>query len=95
MTYALKIAKSKILITLPSSLKVALEAADQVGIPRRNVLLLEGKLEGFTSIQQLMEVGEQYTPDAPYSIPTGKTNAEVCGYLNFSSGTTGLPKAVR
>lgn len=94
MTHALKTADSKILITLPTSLKVALEAARAAGIPESRVLLLEGSAEGFTSIQDLMEVGQRYEPDPPFRIPKGKTNAQVCGYLNFSSGTTGLPKAV-
>ncbi len=94
MTYALRIAKSKILITLPTSLDVALAAAKNAGIPRECVFLLEGHVDGFRSIQDLMERGEKYTPDPPYRIPRGKTNKEVCGYLNFSSGTTGLPKAV-
>ncbi|KEF51801.1 uncharacterized protein A1O9_12138 [Exophiala aquamarina CBS 119918] len=95
MTHALKTAKSKILITLPSSLAVALEAAREAGIPDSHVLLLEGSSEGFVSIQTLMEeIGQRYEPDLPFRIPEGKTNAQVCGYLNFSSGTTGLPKAV-
>ena len=94
MTYALKIAKSRFLITLPSSLKVALAAAENAGIPRDRVLLLEGEAEGFKSIQDLMVEGARLTPDQPVGIPNGKTNAEVCGFLNFSSGTTGLPKAV-
>ncbi|EXJ74398.1 uncharacterized protein A1O5_02694 [Cladophialophora psammophila CBS 110553] len=94
MTYALKIAKSRFLITLPTSLDVALAAARNVGIPRHHVFLLEGKADGCISIQDLMKRGEKYTPDPPYQIPRGKTNKDICGYLNFSSGTTGLPKAV-
>jgi 4-coumarate--CoA ligase len=94
MTHALKTADSKILITLPTSLKVALEAAREAGIPDSRVLLLEGSAEGFTSIQDLIELGQRYEPELPFRIPNGKTNAQVCGYLNFSSGTTGLPKAV-
>ncbi|EHY59571.1 hypothetical protein HRR83_001154 [Exophiala dermatitidis] len=96
MTHALKTAKSKLLVTLPSSLDVALAAAQNVGIPRSHIFLLEGNAAGFTSIQQLMDrcVTKRYEPDQPYRIPRGKTNKEVCGYLNFSSGTTGLPKAV-
>lgn len=94
MTYALKIAKTKILITLPASLEVALGAARNAGIPREHVFLLEGAAEGFVSIQDLMKRGEKYTASPPYRVPPGKTNKEICGYLNFSSGTTGLPKAV-
>lgn len=95
MTYALKVAKSRFLMTLPSSLTVALEAARNAGILRHHVFLLEGNADGCTSIQDLMERGRQYIPDPPFRIPGGKTNKDVCGYLNFSSGTTGLPKAVR
>jgi acyl-CoA synthetase (AMP-forming)/AMP-acid ligase II len=94
MSYALKIAQTKFLLTLPASMKVALAAAEQVGIPRKHIFLLEGSVEGFRSIQQLMEVGARYAPDPPYRIPQGQTNKDICGYLNFSSGTTGLPKAV-
>lgn len=95
MTYALKIAKSKFLLTLPASLKVALAAAEAVGLPKEHIFLLEGKAEGFLTIQDLMEIGKQYTPSPAIGLPRGKTNREVCGFLNFSSGTTGLPKAVR
>lgn len=94
MEHALKTAKSKILITLPSALKVALEAADKAGIPRDRVFLLKGKTEGFSTIQELMEIGSRYRPEAAWSIPRGESNKTICGFLNFSSGTTGLPKAV-
>lgn len=94
MAYALKTAKSKFLFTLPNSLDIAVAAAKAAGMSQECVFLLEGRREGFASIQQLIEQGKQYTPDPCYSIPTGKTNKEICGYLNFSSGTTGHPKAV-
>lgn len=95
MSYALKVAKTKILMTLPKSLDVALAAAKNVGIPTTRVFLLEGQVDGFRSIQDLMQVGARYDEQLdPWSIPEGMTNADVCGYLNFSSGTTGLPKAV-
>ncbi|EXJ88684.1 hypothetical protein A1O1_05615 [Capronia coronata CBS 617.96] len=96
MTHALKTAKSRFLMTLPTSLDVALAAAQKAGIPRSHVFLLQGagRAAGFTTIQELMRRGEKYSPYPPYRIPEGKTNAEVCGFLNFSSGTTGLPKAV-
>jgi 4-coumarate--CoA ligase len=94
MTHALKTANSKILITLPNALHVALAAADNAGIPRANVLLLEGSAPGFTSIQTLMEEAAGIKIPAPWRIPAGTDNTKVCGYLNFSSGTTGLPKAV-
>ncbi|CAK1364180.1 unnamed protein product [Cercospora beticola] len=94
MTYALKTAKTKILFTLPNSLDVAVAAAKNAGIPSIQVFLLEGSRPGFNNIQDLLHIGSRYAPGRPYSIPSGKTNEEICGYLNFSSGTTGLPKAV-
>ncbi|KAJ1337520.1 4-coumarate--CoA ligase [Microdochium nivale] len=105
MAHALTVADTKILITLPgASLKVALRAAEQVGIPRDRVLLLEGEHEGLVSIQTLIaetpsSSSQQGGPGREqqvdhYRIPPGKTNQQVCGYLNFSSGTTGMPKAV-
>ena len=94
MTHALKTASTKFLFTLPQSLDVALAAAEAVGLPRRNVFLLEGSRDGFTSVNDLIAAGQQLKAEPSWSIPSGKTNKDVCGYLNFSSGTTGLPKAV-
>ncbi|KAK4897331.1 hypothetical protein LTR27_004851 [Elasticomyces elasticus] len=94
MAFALKTASTKFLFTLPSSLDVALAAADAAGLARSNVFLLEGTKPGFTSLTDLVKMGEQLTADPSYCIPAGMTNKAVCGYLNFSSGTTGLPKAV-
>jgi 4-coumarate--CoA ligase len=94
MTHALTTAQTKILITLPNALKVALTAAKHTGIPESNILLLEGTSPGFVSIQDLINEHQNTRVPLPWRIPKGKTNRQVCGYLNFSSGTTGLPKAV-
>ncbi len=94
MTFALKTAGTKFVIALPSSLDAATAACDNVGIPRRQIFLLEGEHKDFKSIQDLIELGKWCTESLPQAIPMGKNNREVCAFLNFSSGTTGLPKSV-
>ena len=97
MSYALKTAEAKFLFTVPSSMEVAAAAAKNAGIPQDHVFLLEGKLEGFTTMSDLLELGKSYGSSGQieqFKLPPGKKNKDVCGYLSFSSGTTGLPKAV-
>ncbi|KAI1926080.1 hypothetical protein LOZ12_000493 [Ophidiomyces ophidiicola] len=97
MTYALETAQAKILMTMPASMKVAVEAAKNAGIPQNRILLLEGEVEGYTTMKQLLDIGRSFGPEGqtnPFRILSGKKNKDVCGFLSFSSGTTGLPKAV-
>lgn len=97
MTYALKTAKAKILMTMPGSMEVAIQAAVQAGLSKDRVFMLEGNLEGYKNLQDLIVMGKRYGEMGqvePFEIPKGKTNGDVCGFLSFSSGTTGLPKAV-
>lgn len=97
MTSALKTAKTKYLLTIRECLDTALAAAEDAGIPQERVFLLEGTAAGFTTMEQLLETGRQFGADRQtptFRVPAGKTN-DICGFLTFSSGTTGLPKAVR
>jgi acyl-CoA synthetase (AMP-forming)/AMP-acid ligase II len=96
MASALRTADSKYIMTVPNSIEVALAAAIKAGIPKDRIFLLEGESEDYATMQQLLEIGKSYGKDSQspfFRVPDGSTN-DICGFLNFSSGTTGLPKAV-
>ncbi|KAF2747080.1 4-coumarate-CoA ligase 2 [Sporormia fimetaria CBS 119925] len=97
MTFALKTADAKFLMTTPGSMDVAVASAKAAGLPLDRVFLLEGNLPGYTTVQDLIRMGKAFgeAGQAPaFKLPPGKKNKDVCGFLSFSSGTTGLPKAV-
>jgi 4-coumarate--CoA ligase len=54
MTYALKTADAKFLMTHPNSMEVAVKAAANAGIPKENLFLLEGSMGGHTTIKELI-----------------------------------------
>jgi 4-coumarate--CoA ligase len=97
MTFALKTADAKFLMITPGSIEVAAASAKAAGLPASRLILLEGELPGYTTLRDLIRIGKSYgeQDQAPaFKIPPGKKNKDVCGFLSFSSGTTGLPKAV-
>ncbi|KAG4439007.1 hypothetical protein IFR05_005523 [Cadophora sp. M221] len=95
MTYALKTAKAKFLMTVPGSMEVAAEAAEAAGIGKERVFLLEGELKGYKTVKELIELGKREREQVvEYKLKEGEKNGDLCGFLSFSSGTTGLPKAV-
>lgn len=84
MTYALKTADAKFLLTHPNSMEVAAEAANNAGIPKENLFLLEGTMDGYTTIKELIEMGKREKEQVPYfKIPKGKTNFDICEYRHW------------
>jgi 4-coumarate--CoA ligase len=50
MSYALKTAQVRFLMTTPGSMELAAASAKEAGIPKQNVFLLEGELPGYVTI---------------------------------------------
>lgn len=94
MAYALRAADAKFLMTHPNSMEVATAAARKAGIPKQHLFLLEGELSGYTTIKELIEMGRNETQQTPFfTIPKGKTNFDICGFLSFSSGAASVAHA--
>lgn len=95
MAYALRKAKARFVFTVKERLEVAVEAARMVGLDRGNVFILEGEVDGFRNMEDLLEMGKKEEEQVrELVLRDGESNGKLCGFLSFSSGTTGLPKAV-
>jgi 4-coumarate--CoA ligase len=92
--HQLKLSKSKFILTHPLFLKSALEAASQVGIPNNKIFLLEkGNNLPFANVPDLVKLGETAPEIIPLKLRPHEAKTKVA-LLNFSSGTSGLPKGV-
>ncbi|GAQ44826.1 acetyl-CoA synthetase-like protein [Aspergillus tubingensis] len=97
LVYLLVSSRAKFIFTIPSCLSKVMRSADRVGIPHARVFLLEGRQDSQTTLQDCIDIGRSYGPggqEGSFKILDGSSNRDSCGYLNFSSGTTGRPKAV-
>ena len=103
LAYAVKASRAKFIIATTENLDRATKAAKKVGISDANILLLEDSpnkndnIINRATVQGLIAKAKSYGDASQipaFKIPKGKTNADVCAHLAFSSGTTGLPKGV-
>ena len=78
-------------------MKVVRAAARKCGVEDKRIFVLEDEVDGARSVKALVEEGRKLADKKqiePWRLPEEKKNSKVCAVLCFSSGTTGLPKAV-
>jgi acyl-CoA synthetase (AMP-forming)/AMP-acid ligase II len=94
LAYALKISKSVLIFVDKSSAEAASTAAAGLHIPQNRVIRLDRGARQ-ECVEDLTRRGASMKPTVASSIPVGQKNSDTCAFLSFTSGTTGLPKAVR
>ena len=99
LAHQLENSGAKFLLTSPASLAIALEAASHVGLPESQVFVFDGRTEPsavklgpryWSSLLASEDEGTKFEWDAC----TGPGESDRTVALNYSSGTTGLPKGV-
>ncbi|EIW81332.1 amp dependent CoA ligase [Coniophora puteana RWD-64-598 SS2] len=95
LVYQLEVAKASVIITHPVSVKVALGAAQRVGLPAERVVVFGSEpVSQCTTVDELVKEGLVHPPNfAERKLKKGEAKTKLA-FLNFSSGTTGRPKAV-
>ncbi|ESK94691.1 4-coumarate- ligase [Moniliophthora roreri MCA 2997] len=91
LLHAFSLAKLTRLFVQPKYLQAALSAAKEVKLPLKNIYVMNGNLKGYRSFGNMIERVEK--ANIPLMPPRPATK-DTLAYLVFSSGTSGLPKAV-
>jgi len=95
LVYQIELTKATTIIAHSTSLEVAADAARQTGIPYERIVVIgDSPLRQFLNVDELVKEGlaaRQHYVERKLRPGEGKTKL---AFLNFSSGTTGRPKAV-
>ncbi|PCH35738.1 phenylacetyl-CoA ligase [Wolfiporia cocos MD-104 SS10] len=100
LVHQLRTTSAKLILVHPWNVDTALAAAQAVGIPPENIALVDplpasaSKGSGFITLPELVKQGSsQPTSFTERKLKPGEAKTKLA-FLSFSSGTTGLPKAV-
>ncbi|TFK52389.1 acetyl-CoA synthetase-like protein [Heliocybe sulcata] len=91
LKHALRLSQATCLFVAPDLVPLAHRCVKDVGIPPERIFVLEGHSNGKRSYHNLVLAAKKRRLPLPRTIPAQK---DTLAYLVFSSGTTGLPKAV-
>ncbi|XWW92340.1 hypothetical protein V2A60_000263 [Cordyceps javanica] len=98
MRHALRTARSRFVMCAPETLPVVRAAARAEGVDESRIFVFadddDDHVDGFVSLSALVEEGARLGRTEPAGLPSGRSSADAPAFLCFSSGTTGLPKAV-
>jgi 4-coumarate--CoA ligase len=96
LVHVLHLSKSKVILVHPPSLSVAVEAAKQVGLSAKNIIVFnvpgESTPGGFATIDDLIVKGLRRPQGYVEPILKAEEAKTKLAFLSFSSGTTGKPK---
>ncbi|EIM81740.1 acetyl-CoA synthetase-like protein [Stereum hirsutum FP-91666 SS1] len=90
-TALMKLARVTQLFVSPKKLPMAREAARKIGLPDEKIYILQGKVEGRRSLADMIN---DVRANGTLRVASRPVKKDTLAYLIFSSGTSGLPKAV-
>ncbi|KAI0827049.1 phenylacetyl-CoA ligase [Trametes gibbosa] len=94
LQHQLHIAQPVLLIAHAENVPVALKASKQAHVAQGRIALLDGPEDSpYTSIRHLIANSSVHAPAHEYRLQPGEAKTRVA-FMCFSSGTTGVPKAV-